>query len=236
MLKVQGLNVFYGAIQALYDVDLEVREKSLVTIIGANGAGKTTLMKTVSGLVEARRGNIFLEDLDIRKMPAHQRARKGISLVPEGRMIFPDFTVKENLMIGVYGQKNRERLLKEELPLIYQTFPILEERSKQRAGTLSGGQQQMLAVGRALVSRPRLMMLDEPSMGLSPIMQTEVRDTLLKMKSQGMTILLVEQNAALAMAVAYYVYLLEVGKIVEHGPIDRMRENPRVKEAYLGGN
>jgi len=234
MLRVEHLDVYYNAIQALNDVSIEVPEKSLVTIIGANGAGKSTLLNTIAGLVDGQQGDILIDEIELGGLPAHKRASNGVALVPEGRQIFPDFTVLENLMIGVYSKKDRKEQLKKQLPKIYSLFPRLKERSQQRGGTLSGGEQQMLAISRALISEPKLLMLDEPSMGLAPIFQKTVRDSLLVLKDQGWTILLVEQNASLAMSVADYVYLLEVGRVVAQGPVEQMKENPLVKKAYLG--
>jgi branched-chain amino acid transport system ATP-binding protein len=235
MLQVSGLNVYYGGIQALRDVGIEVPAGSLVCIIGANGAGKSTLLNTLAGLIQPQGGTVTFEGHALNGTPAHRRAKMGITLVPEGRRVFPDFSVLENLMMGVYSRQDRRQLLKEDLPYVYRLFPVLKERSRQLGGTLSGGEQQMLAIGRALMSRPKMLMLDEPSMGLAPIYQHQVRDTLLKLKEEDKTVLLVEQNAALALDVADYVYLLEVGEVVEQGPVTEMGNNPRVQEAYLGG-
>lgn len=236
MLKVEGLNVFYGAIQALRHVSLEVPEGSLVTVIGANGAGKSTLLNTLAGLIEPQGGVIQLEGQNVNRLPAHARVRQGLVLVPEGRNIFPAFTVLENLMMGAYGTENRRRALRETLPVVYELFPRLEERSGQLGVTLSGGEQQMLAIARALMAGPKMLMLDEPSMGLAPIFQQGVRDILLDLKAEGKTMLLVEQNAALALGVADYVYLMELGEIAEAGPVAEMRDSARVQEAYLGGH
>jgi branched-chain amino acid transport system ATP-binding protein len=235
MLRVSGLDVFYGGIQALRDVALEVPAGSLVSILGANGAGKSTLLNSLAGLVIPRAGTIEFDGRTLNGLPAHRRARLGMALVPEGRRIFPAFSVLENLMMGIYGQRQRRRALHERLPMVYELFPVLKERAGQHGGTLSGGEQQMLAIGRALMARPKMLMLDEPSMGLAPIYQHAVRDILLELKRQGWTMLLVEQNAALALGVADYVYLLEVGQVVEDGPVDQMRGSLRVQEAYLGG-
>jgi branched-chain amino acid transport system ATP-binding protein len=235
MLAANDLNVFYGGIQATRDVSIRVPAGQLVTIIGANGAGKSTLLKTLAGLVQPRSGSIALEAQDITHTLAHQRAKMGMVLVPEGRRIFKAFTVYENLMMGVYGLRDRTHALRSRLQTLYQLFPILQERADQLGGTLSGGEQQMLAIARALASSPKLLMLDEPSMGLAPIYQEGVRGILLKLKAEGITILLVEQNAALAMAVADYIYLLRVGSIMEEGPSSIMTHSAHVREAYLGG-
>ena len=235
MLKVSDLTVSYGGIQALRQVSLEVPLGTLVTIIGANGAGKSTLLNALAGLVKAQAGSIEFQGDRLSGTPAHRRARLGMALVPEGRRIFPSFTVLENLMIGVYGERSRKAALEQRLPSVYALFPVLKERSRQRGSTLSGGEQQMLAIARALMAQPKMLMLDEPSMGLAPIFRQTVRQTLLGLKQQGRTMLLVEQNAALALGVADYVYLLEVGEIVEEGPVGQMRCSPRVQEAYLGG-
>jgi branched-chain amino acid transport system ATP-binding protein len=235
MLKVSELNVSYGGIRALRQVSLEVPQGSLVTIIGANGAGKSTLLNAVAGLVPSQSGTIEFQGQVLNGTAPHRRARMGMALVPEGRRIFPSFTVAENLMMGVYGARNRNSALEERLPAVHALFPVLKERARQQGSTLSGGEQQMLAIGRALMASPQMLMLDEPSMGLAPIFQQTVRTTLLGLKKQGRTILLVEQNAALALGVADYVYLLEVGEMVEDGPVEVMRRSTRVQEAYLGG-
>lgn len=235
MLQVDNLNVFYGGIQALENVNVRVDQGTLVTIIGSNGAGKSTLIRTLAGLVKQQSGSIEFDGSRLDSNPPHRRVEMGIALVPEGRHVFPQFTVLENLMMGAYGRKDRKQALKEGLSTIYELFPILHERKQQYGGTLSGGEQQMLAIGRALMAQPKLLMLDEPSMGLSPIYQRAVRDILAELKQKEMTILLVEQNAALALGVADYVYLIEVGKVIEHGPVQEMRCSKRVQQAYLGG-
>ncbi|MBN1317528.1 MAG: ABC transporter ATP-binding protein [Anaerolineales bacterium] len=235
MLSVEQLSVSYGGIKALRDVTLKHEPGQLVTIIGSNGAGKSTLLNTLAGLVQTQSGQVLFNEQSLNGIPPHRRTGLGIMLVPEGRRIFSKFSVLENLMMGVYGQPNRKKLMADRLPFVYYLFPVLQERSRQLGGTLSGGEQQMLAIARALMAQPKMLMLDEPSMGLAPIFQKSVRDVLLQLKQQGMNILLVEQNAALALGVADYVYLLEVGEIIEHGPVEKMRCSPRVQEAFLGG-
>jgi branched-chain amino acid transport system ATP-binding protein len=235
MLDVSDLTVAYGGIRALRQVSLQVAEGSLVTIIGANGAGKSTLLNALAGIVKPSAGQVRFQGESLYRTPAHRRAQLGMALVPEGRRIFPSFTVLENLLMGVYSEKDRRTALEGRLPKVYELFPVLKERSRQRGSTLSGGEQQMLAIARALMAQPRMLMLDEPSMGLAPIFQQTVRETLLGLKEQGRTMLLVEQNAALALGVADYVYLLEVGEIVEEGPVEKMKASPRVQKAYLGG-
>lgn len=234
MLRVESINVYYGAIHALKNVSLEVEAGSIVTLIGANGAGKTTTLKTISGILRARTGAIIFENQEISKLPPQAIVGLGISQVPEGRRVFPSMTVLENLEMGAYLRKDKEGI-KKDLEMVFARFPRLEERKKQIAGTLSGGEQQMLAIGRALMARPRLMLLDEPSMGLAPLLVREIFDIIKDINSQGTTILLVEQNAHMALSIADKAYVLETGEIVLEGPARELMESEEVKKAYLGG-
>ncbi|AZT90326.1 ABC transporter ATP-binding protein [Caldicellulosiruptor changbaiensis] len=234
MLKVNGIDVYYGAIQALFSVSLEVQKGEIVTLIGANGAGKSTLLKTISGLIRPRTGSIYFEDTDITKKSSMEIVKLGISHVPEGRRVFPEMTVLENLELGAYLRKDKQGI-KEDLKKVFERFPRLYERKNQLAGTLSGGEQQMLAIGRALMSRPKLLLLDEPSMGLAPILVTEIFKIIKEINSQGTTILLIEQNAHMALSIADRAYVIETGKIVLSGDAKEIAANPEVKKAYLGG-
>jgi len=226
--------VFYGAIQALFSVSLEVQKGEIVTLIGANGAGKSTLLKTISGLIRPRTGSVFFEDIDITKKSSIEIVKLGISHVPEGRRVFPEMTVLENLELGAYLRKDKQGI-KEDLKKVFERFPRLYERKNQLAGTLSGGEQQMLAIGRALMSKPKLLLLDEPSMGLAPILVTEIFKIIKEINSQGTTILLIEQNAHMALSIADRAYVIETGKIVLSGDAKEIAANPEVKKAYLGG-
>ncbi|WAM37496.1 ABC transporter ATP-binding protein [Caldicellulosiruptor acetigenus] len=234
MLKVNEIDVFYGAIQALFSVSLEVKKGEIVTLIGANGAGKSTLLKTISGLIRPRSGTILFEDIDITKKSSMEIVKLGISHVPEGRRVFPEMTVLENLELGAFLRKDKQAI-KKDLELVFERFPRLYERKNQLAGTLSGGEQQMLAIGRALMSRPKLLLLDEPSMGLAPILVTEIFKIIKEINSQGTTILLIEQNANMALSIADRAYVIETGKIVLSGDAKEIAANPEVKKAYLGG-
>jgi len=235
MLEIKNLAVSYGAITALHGISLSVPPGRIVTLIGANGAGKTTTLKTVSGLLRARSGEILYDGKNIAGLPTHQIVKLGISHVPEGRMIFANLTVMENLQMGAYLQKDRQ-VIQRELDYVFTTFPRLQEREKQIAGTLSGGEQQMLAMGRALMSRPKFLMLDEPSLGLAPLLVKTIFEKIVEInRQQGITILLVEQNANLALEVSHYGYVLETGKITLQGDSAVLRQNPQVKSAYLGG-
>jgi branched-chain amino acid transport system ATP-binding protein len=233
VLEVLGLSVFYGGIHALQEISFSVPPGKIVTLIGANGAGKSTTVRAISGLVEAGRGKILFRGREIQNIPAHQIARRGISLVPEGRRIFVNLSVEENLLMGAFNRKtgNEERLTMEG---VFQLFPRLKERKKQKGGTLSGGEQQMLALGRGLMSRPSLLMLDEPSLGLSPKLVREVFGFIRKVHAEGMAILLIEQNAMAALKVADYGYVLQSGRISLEGKGDDLLNDPSVKEAYLG--
>ena len=233
MLEVNDINVYYGAIHAIKGVSFEVNEGEIVTLIGANGAGKSTLMNTVSGLLHARTGSVQFMDQDLRAVAPHKVVEKGLAQVPEGRRVFLQMTVEENLEMGAYTQPNSS--IVPGLEDVYKRFPRLEERRKQVAGTLSGGEQQMLAMGRGLMSNPKLLMLDEPSMGLAPILVEQIFDIIKRLHQGGTTILLVEQNARMALSVADRGYVLETGKIVATGSGEELLRDEAVKKAYLGG-
>lgn len=233
MLKVNDLHVSYGGIKALRGVSLEVPDGKIVTLIGANGAGKSTLLRTISGLEKAEKGSIKLNDDEIMNKNISWICQKGIALVPEGRRVFGNLTVEENLKIGAYLRSDRDEIAKD-FEWVYSLFPRLKERSWQMAGTLSGGEQQMLAVGRALMSRPEVMMMDEPSLGLAPLIVRQIFDIIREINRTGVTILLIEQNANMALNVADDAYVLETGEIVLHGPGKKLLENQQVREAYLG--
>jgi branched-chain amino acid transport system ATP-binding protein len=237
MLRIEGLNASYGSIEVLKNVSLKVPKGNVVSIIGANGAGKSTLLKSISGLVKISKGSIFYKDKDIAGMPASRIVGLGISQVPEGRQIFAHLSVLDNIHLGAYLYFKRSNRLeiKERVDRIYEIFPILETRSKQIAGTLSGGEQQMLAIARALMARPELLLLDEPSMGIAPLIVREIFNVIQQLNESGTTILLVEQNARAALKVAHHSYVLERGEIVMEGMAGELLHNPRVKEVYLGG-
>lgn len=237
MLRIEGLNASYGSIQVLKNVSLKVPKGKVVSIIGANGAGKSTLLKSISGLMKISKGSIFYKDEDIAGMPANRIVGLGISQVPEGRQIFGHLSVLDNIHLGAYLYFKRSNRLeiKERVDRIYEIFPILETRSKQIAGTLSGGEQQMLAIARALMARPELLLLDEPSMGIAPLILREIFNVIQQLNESGTTILLVEQNARAALKVAHHSYVLERGEIVMEGLAGELLHNPRVKEVYLGG-
>lgn len=231
MLKIDNLKVNYGGIEAVKGISFEVEEGSIVTLIGANGAGKSTTLRTIAGLVSPRSGTVSFMGENITGKQAHQIVSKGITLVPEGRRVFPDLTVLENLKVGAYLRKDN---LEEDIRWVYDLFPRLEERSWQAAGTLSGGEQQMLAVGRALMSRPKLMMMDEPSLGLAPLVVKGIFDIIKEINKQGVTILLIEQNANMALHTADMGYVLETGRITLSGPGKELLKDKAVKRAYLG--
>ena len=233
MLEVLGLSVFYGGIHALKEISLSVPRGKIVTLIGANGAGKSTTLRAISGLAERSQGKIFFKDREIQTMPAHLIVREGISLVPEGRRIFVNLSVEENLLMGAYTHKAKEEQ-GQNLEAVYQFFPRLKERRNQKGGTLSGGEQQMLALGRGLMSHPDLLMLDEPSLGLAPKLVREVFGIIRSIHKEGVTILLVEQNAKGALNVADYGYVLQSGRISLEGGGQDLLGNPLVREAYLG--
>ena len=232
LLKVNNLHVYYGAIHAIKGITLEVNEGEIVTLIGANGAGKSTTLNTIVGLLKPRQGSIAFAGMPVDGIPASKMVYRGLSLCPEGRRIFQQMTVKDNLVMGGFSRPNEE--LQESMEHVYSFFPRLKEREKQIAGTLSGGEQQMLAMGRALMSKPRLMMLDEPSMGLAPILVDQIFDIIRELHSSGVTILLVEQNAQMALSVANRAYVLETGTISMSGDAQDLLQNDDVRKAYLG--
>lgn len=234
MLSVKQLSVNYGAIEAVKDVSFEVHEGEVVTLIGANGAGKTSILRTISGLVKPKSGSISFLGQDLLKQPAHKIVAAGLSQVPEGRHVFAGLTVMENLEMGAFLSRNREQNQKN-LRLIFDRFPRLEERKHQDAATLSGGEQQMLAMGRALMSQPKLLLLDEPSMGLAPLFIKEIFDIIQAIQRQGTTVLLIEQNANKALAIANRAYVLETGQLVLSGTGQELLTSEAVKKAYLGG-
>ena len=233
MLSVNNLQVHYGMIQAIKDVSFEVNEGEVIALIGANGAGKTTILHTVSGLLQPTKGSIIFEGQDISKIPAHKIVSLGMAHVPEGRRVFAQLTVLENLKLGAYTRKDKNEM-EETLKMIYKRFPRLEERKNQIAGTLSGGEQQMLAMGRALMSHPKIILMDEPSMGLSPIFVEEVFKIIRDISTEGVTVLLVEQNAKKALNIADRAYVLETGNIILQGDAKKLMNDESVKKAYLG--
>jgi branched-chain amino acid transport system ATP-binding protein len=234
LLNIENLHVSYGKIKAIKGISLAVNQGEIVTLIGANGAGKTTLLKTISGILSPAEGAIHFEGLDLTKIKPFQRVIEGICQAPEGRGIFPGMTVRENLEIGKFGRTTGKAEMAEDLDMIFALFPRLLERQTQFGGTLSGGEQQMLSIGRALMSRPRLLLLDEPSMGLAPMFITQIFEIIQKIKAQGMTILLVEQNAAKALSIADRAYVLETGVITKEGSGQSLLNDPAVRAAYLG--
>ncbi len=233
MLAVDGLHAYYGSIHALKGISLQIGEGEIVTLIGNNGAGKTTTLRAISGLVRNHQGEISFQGRDISRARSDQIVNLGIIHVPEGRKIFSRLTVAENLMMGAYLRKDKAKIA-QDFELVYSLFPRLQERERQMGGTLSGGEQQMLAIGRALMSRPRLLMLDEPSMGLAPIVVEEIFETIKKLNSQGLTVLLVEQNANLALSIADQAYVMETGEIALQGEAKVLLDDDRVRKAYLG--
>lgn len=235
MLKINEIDVFYGNIQALKGVSLNVDEGEIVTLIGANGAGKTTLLQTISGLIKPKKGTIEYMGKEIQGRPAQQIVRNGISHVPEGRRVFANMTVEENLDLGAFLRKDTKEI-KKDLEKVYELFPRLYERKKQQAGTLSGGEQQMLAIGRALMSKPKLLLLDEPSMGLAPLLVKTIFEIIEEINQNGTTILLVEQNAHMALSVAQRAYVIETGRVVVSGTSEELQQSAQIREAYLGGD
>ena len=233
ILKVEDINVYYGSIHAIKGVSFEVNEGEIVTLIGANGAGKSTTLNTISGLLHSKTGSISFMGENLGKFPCHKIVSKGLALVPEGRRVFLQMTVQENLEMGAYTQGGAS--IAQDLEAVYQQFPRLKERFKQVAGTLSGGEQQMLAMGRALMSHPKLLMLDEPSMGLAPILVEQIFEIIQNLHKAGTTILLVEQNVQAALSIADRGYVLETGKVVTTGTGKELLESPAIKKAYLGG-
>lgn len=233
MLKVEDLQVYYGMIQALKGISFEVNEGEVIALIGANGAGKTTILHTITGLISAKEGNITFQNTNLLKTPAHKIVAMGMAHVPEGRRIFQELTVLENLKLGAYTRKDKKEM-EDTLQMIYKKFPRLEERKEQIAGTLSGGEQQMLAMGRALMSHPKIILMDEPSMGLSPLYVNEIFKIIQEISQLGTTVLLVEQNAKKALSIADRGYVLETGKIVLEGKASDLINNEAIKKAYLG--
>lgn len=233
MLSIENLHVYYGGIHALKGISLDVTQGKIVTLIGANGAGKSTTLRTIAGMVKPREGRIIFDGRDVSGLPSFSIVAMGIAMVPEGRMVFPDLTVMENLLVGAHIRRDHAGVQRD-LDWICDLFPILRERESQSAGTLSGGEQQMLAVGRALMSRPRLLLMDEPSLGLAPFLVQEVFRTIGRLHSEGTTILLVEQNARAALRIADYGYIMETGEIVLEGAGRELYHNDDVRKAYLG--
>lgn len=233
MLEIKDIEVYYGVIQAIKGISFEVNEGEVIALIGANGAGKTTTLHTITGLLTPKSGSIYFEGKDITKTPAHKIVSMGMAHVPEGRRVFADLTVYENLKMGAYTRKDKNEIA-ESLKMVYTRFPRLKERKNQMAGTLSGGEQQMLAMGRALMSHPKIIVMDEPSMGLSPILVNEIFDIIQKVSADGTTVLLVEQNAKKALSIANRAYVLETGKIVLEGNAKDLMNDDSIKKAYLG--
>ncbi|MDN5277266.1 MAG: branched-chain amino acid transport system ATP-binding protein [Clostridiales bacterium] len=234
MLEVRNLHVHFGVIHALKGISLTVNDGEIVTLIGANGAGKTTTLRTISGLKKPTGGEIILDGVDITNTSAQERVKMGISHVPEGRRVFSNMTVLENLELGAYLRKDKKEIAKD-LKKVFDLFPVLADRRKQLAGTLSGGEQQMLAIGRALMSRPKILLLDEPSMGLAPLLVQEIFNIIKDVNSNGTTVLLVEQNARMALQIAHRAYVIETGRIVLSGTGAELMESEEIKKAYLGG-
>jgi len=234
VLQVKEIDVYYGAIHALKKLSLEVEQGKIVTLIGANGAGKTTTLKTISGLLRPASGTITYKGVDLTRVPPEKIVGMGISQVPEGRRVFAPMTVQENLEMGAYLRKDKKEVQRD-MELVFERFPRLKERRKQLAGTLSGGEQQMLAIGRALMARPELMLMDEPSMGLAPLLVREIFEIIKDINSRGTTILLVEQNAHMALSIAHKAYVVETGSIVLEGTPEQLMNSEEVKKAYLGG-
>ncbi|HWD94491.1 MAG TPA: ABC transporter ATP-binding protein [Verrucomicrobiae bacterium] len=235
MLEIKNLSVSYGAINALHGISLQIKDADIVTLIGANGAGKTTTLRAISGLLPARAGEILYDGRNIANQRPHLIVKLGISHVPEGRMVFANLTVRENLMMGAYLQRDKN-VIRKELDFVFAMFPRLKERQSQEAATLSGGEQQMLAIGRALMGRPKFLMMDEPSLGLAPLLVKTIFEKIVEInRERRITILLVEQNANLALGISNYGYVLETGRIILQDSSAVLRQNPQVKSAYLGG-
>ncbi len=234
LLVLENVHTYYGNVHALKGISLTVEEGEIVTLIGANGAGKTTTLKTISGLVKPREGRVIFDGQELNRVPAHKIVYMGISHAPEGRKVFPTLTVEENLLLGAYSLGNNRKAIEANMERVFALFPRLAERKRQLAGTLSGGEQQMLAIGRALMSRPRLLLLDEPSLGLAPMLVRAIFETIKEINQQGVTILLVEQNARAALKLAHRAYVLETGRIVLSGPSHELMQDERVRKAYLG--
>lgn len=233
MLEIKNLEVYYGVIQAIKCISFEVNEGEVIALIGANGAGKTTTLQTITGMLQPKAGEIIFEGTDITKIPGHKIVSMGMAHVPEGRRVFAELSVYENLKLGAFTRKDKNEIA-DSLAMVYKSFPRLEERKNQLAGTLSGGEQQMLAMGRALMSKPKIILMDEPSMGLSPIFVEEIFHIIRQISANGTTVLLVEQNAKKALEIANRAYVLETGNIVLSGPAKEMMNNDSIKKAYLG--
>ncbi|MDP6521669.1 MAG: ABC transporter ATP-binding protein [SAR324 cluster bacterium] len=234
MLRTEKITTFYGEIQALNGLTLEARKGEVTCVLGPNGAGKTTTMFTIAGILKSRSGSIFLEDQELTRESAQQIVRKGIALVPENRLIFPQMSIKENLYAGAFSRSSNDPSIENDILRMYQRFPRLEERRKQLAGTLSGGEQQMLAIARALMAQPKILLMDEPSLGLAPLVVKEIFTIIRQLNEEGVTILLVEQNARMALKVAHKVYLLEQGKVSFSGSPEEIHQDEAIKRAYLG--
>jgi branched-chain amino acid transport system ATP-binding protein len=234
LLTVSKLEVCYGVISALQDVSVEIAAGEIVTLIGSNGAGKTTLLRAISGLVRPARGSVNFDGRDVTSTPAHEIVRVGLSHVPEGRQVFPLHTVRENLLLGAYQDNDKQRV-RAGLDKCYSLFPVLAERREQKAGTLSGGEQQMLAIGRALMARPKLLLLDEPSLGLAPLIVRKIFQIIREINEAGTTVFLVEQNAHMALSLAHRAYVLQTGRVIKSDDAKKLLEDPDVKKAYLGG-
>lgn len=233
LLELENVHAYYGYIHALKGISLRVEKGEIVTLIGANGAGKTTTLRIITGLLHPREGHVRFEGEDLAKYKPHEIVHRGMTMVPEGRRVFARMTVQENLEMGAYTRKNKQEI-QESMEYIFNLFPRLKERRHQLAGTLSGGEQQMLAIGRALMTRPRILLMDEPSMGLAPVLVETIFDTIQKINREGTTILLVEQNALMALSIAHRGYVLQTGEIVLHDTAANLRNNPMVQKAYLG--
>jgi branched-chain amino acid transport system ATP-binding protein len=233
MLRIEGLSIHYGVIPAVKNLNIEIKQGEIVTLIGANGSGKTTTLRGISGITRAKKGKIFFQGEDIANVEAHKIVAMGISQVPEGRGVFQDLKVIENLHMGAYLRRNKKEIQRD-IEEVFHFFPRLEERKEQYAGTLSGGEQQMLAMGRALMSKPKLLLLDEPSMGLAPIIVKEIFKIVKRINEEGTTVLLVEQNANMALSVAHRGYVLETGEIVEQGTVSELQNNDKIRKIYLG--
>jgi branched-chain amino acid transport system ATP-binding protein len=235
MLELIEVHTYYGNIHALKGVSMTVAEGEIVTVIGSNGAGKSTMLRTIHGILRPKKGTILLEGEALEKLPPHKIVERGISQSPEGRLIFPRMTVQENLEMGAYTRKDKAGIA-QDFEWVFKLFPRLKERINQKGGTLSGGEQQMLAIGRAMMAHPRIMLLDEPSMGLSPILVEQIFETIVELNKQGTTILLVEQNARMALSIAHRGYVLQTGEIILHDTSAKLKEDPMVQKSYLGAN
>jgi branched-chain amino acid transport system ATP-binding protein len=233
MLKIENLNVYYGGVHALKGISIDVPKGQVVTLIGSNGAGKSSTLRSICGLVEPQDGKIIYDGEDLGKTPAYDRVGLGIAMVPEGRRVFTNLTVLENLLMGAYSRTDKKEI-EEDFKKVYQLFPRLEERKSQRAMTLSGGEQQMLAVGRAMMSNPKLLLMDEPSLGLAPNLIADMYKTITRIHEHGVTIMLIEQNASFALKLADYGYVMEIGNIAVEGPASELKDNEEVKRAYIG--